>query len=118
MKYLFACLLCILSTSTALAGAGTYKDFTGSYLFANDSFHERGEGPQDTHVYFSFEGEFARDLYNAMKVKPVSDNCDVKGSKTKEINQMQCNLDPDGKSYRCWFGIDIKKQKIVNAVSC
>jgi hypothetical protein len=51
-----------------------------------------------------------------MQVRPILDACGDKETKTEKIGNMQCNFYSYSKSYECWFGVDVKNQKIVNAV--
>ena len=53
-----------------------------------------------------------------MKVTARRDVCGETGALTKRIGSMQCTQSVDPKEYHCWFGIDMKNQRIVSAVIC
>jgi hypothetical protein len=117
MKTAYAFFAAILISSFAVAS--TYNPLSGSYRIAGKDFYDPPENqPQNTHVYFFLEGRSAKDLYQTMKVKPILDVCGAEGIRTKLIGEMQCSFYSDSKSYACWFGIDVKNQKITSAVVC
>lgn len=108
--------LCILS---AWATAGEYKPLKGSYSIGGKTFYDPpAEETKKTHVYFALEGKTARDVYESMDTKAVRDECAGDSSMTKRIEEMQCTRSSGGKEYRCWFGIDLKNQKVVGGVVC
>lgn len=74
--------------------------------------------PQDTHFYLHLEGAAAKTLWEAMRTKPVYDECQDDGSTTKMIGNMQCTESKDKTEYDCYFGIDVQNQKIVAGVTC
>lgn len=76
--------------------------------------------PQDTHYYINLEGESAKDLYKAMRVKPKFDFCTSAMQKRQGgISCIEMDLEENGdKDYECWFGIEINKQKITDGVIC
>jgi hypothetical protein len=99
--------------------AGEYKPLKGDYSIAGKSFYDPpASEPQDTHIYFALEGKSAKDLYDSMKVKAVRDMCTDDGSMSKHVGEMQCTRSKGGKEHQCWFGIDIKSQKVVGGVVC
>ena len=113
-------LLLLVASALALPAIGEeYMPLTGSYAIRGKSFYDPpADEPQDTHIYFELNGKSAQDLYDSMKLKPVRDKCADDGSLTKRNGEMQCTRSADGKDARCWFGVDIKKQKITNGVVC
>lgn len=112
-------LIIVLAVCLATANASEYQPMTGDYMIAGKTFYDPPpHEAKDSHIYFSLEGKAARDLYDSMKVKAVRDQCADDGSMSKRVGEMQCTLSEDGKSYRCWFGIDLKAQRVVNGIIC
>ena len=112
-------LIIVLAVFLTEASAREYQPLTGNYTIAGKTFYDPpSHEAKDTHIYFSLEGKAAGDLYDSMKVKAVRDQCAGDGSMSKRVGEMQCTLSEDGKSYRCWFGIDLKNQRVVNGVVC
>jgi hypothetical protein len=102
-----------------VAEAREYQPLTGSYSIGGKTFYDAPDHePKDTHMYFEFSGSVAKDLFESMKVHPIRDVCTDDGSFTKRIKEMQCTQSADRQEYRCWFGIDVKKQRITNGVVC
>jgi hypothetical protein len=102
-----------------VAGAREYHPLTGSYSIGGKTFYDAPDSePNDTHIYFNLTGPAAKDLFESMKAKPIRDECIDDGSLTKRIKEMQCTQSADRQEHRCWFGIDVKKQRITNGVVC
>ena len=112
----------ILLASLVLAGGAVaveYRKLAGSYSFSGANFYDPPAGEaQDTHIFLEIDGQAAKDLFAKMKVKPLLAECGDPGTQTKRIKDMQCTRSANAKEYRCWFGIDIANQKIVNGVVC
>lgn len=107
----------ILMSSFALAAS--YKQLTGSYRIGGQTYFDPPENePQNTHLYIELTGTSAKDLYEMMAAIPQPDVCDEIGTKTKEVGGMTCTRSANGKDYRCWFGVDVKNQKITGGVMC
>ena len=99
--------------------AGEFKRLTGEYRLAGENFYDPpANEPSDTHIYFELRGATAADLFAKMKVKAQTGVCGDPSHLTKRIDQMQCTRSDGGKVHRCWFGVDIAKQKLVNGVVC
>jgi hypothetical protein len=112
-------LLLIIAFLTTGAFAADYKPLTGEYgLGGKTLFDPPANESRNSHMYFSLAGSAARDLYEAIKAKALRDECANDGSMSKRVGEMQCTLSSDKKEYRCWFGIDVNRQKIVNGVIC
>lgn len=89
---------------------GSYA-LTGSELIDPDpSTH------QNTHLRFSLTGKVAQDLYQAMGVDMVIDECT--GLPSKSVRDMRCYFEKSDDSYMCDFSIDIAKQEIGYGLSC
>jgi hypothetical protein len=117
MKH-FVIILGLILIST-LAVAAAYNQLTGTYSIGGITLYDPPENePQNTHLYIQLTGDAAKDLYQTMKAKAKPDICGDEGSQTKMIGNMQCVHTPNTKTYRCWFGVDVKNQKIVNGVVC
>lgn len=112
-------LLFVLAVVSIGADAGDYKPLTGAYSIAGKTLLDPPTSEaQNTHIYFSLNGKAALDLYDSMKTKAISNACANDGSMLKRVGEMQCTRSDDGKEYQCWFGIDIKNQKVVGGVVC
>lgn len=74
--------------------------------------------PNDSNIYFHLQRDSAKTLWNSMKVKPEYDECLDNGSKTKRIGNMQCTQSGDGKTFDCYFSIDVQKQSIEIGTTC
>jgi hypothetical protein len=117
MKRIFIPLVVVVLCSLALGAQ--HKLLSGTYRLSGQTFYDPPEREaQDTHVYFQLTGASARDLYNTMKVGPIAEVCGDAGAKTKVIGGMQCTRSARGTEYRCWFGLDVANQRIVNGVVC
>jgi hypothetical protein len=104
---------------SSFAVAAVYNQLSGTYRIGGKTFYDPpANEPQNTHLYIQLTGDAAKELYQTMQVKPKPEVCGDEGTLTKVVGNMQCTRDADTKSYRCWFGIDVKNQKIVNGVVC
>lgn len=102
------------------AVAQPLKPLRGEFALHGETIIDPPLGePQDTHMGFYIDGEAAKQLYNAMKVKPVPEACE-KGSGVMEkvVGEMSCLKQPGGKRYSCTFAIDIANQKIKRETAC
>jgi hypothetical protein len=104
---------------SSLAVAAAYNQLTGTYRIGGKTFYDPPENePQNTHLYIQLTGDSAKDLYQTMQVKSKSDVCGDEGTQTKVVGNMQCTRSGGTKTYRCWFGLDVKNQKITSGVVC
>jgi hypothetical protein len=107
----------MLVSSLVLAAA--YNQLSGTYRIGGKTLYDPPENElQNTHLYIQLTGESAKDLYQTMQAKPKPDDCGDEGNLTKKIGNMQCTRSADNKTYQCWFGVDVKNQKITNGVVC
>jgi hypothetical protein len=91
-----------------------------------ESYRVRGETLLDppvsearnSHFCVELNGAAARDLYNSMETPAKPDDCTDPDSRVNIIDAMQSTRYEDGQRHRCWFGIDIRKQRIVRGVIC
>ena len=114
----FAIILGLVLVST-LGMAAVYNQLTGTYRIRGQTLYDPPENePQNTHLYIQLTGDAAKDLYQAMSAKPKPDICGDEGTQTKRIRNIQCSRSADNKIFHCWFGVDIKNQRIVNGVIC
>jgi hypothetical protein len=112
-------LLLVVAVASVGASAADYKPLAGTYALGGKTVYDPpASEPKNTHIYFALEGKAARDLYESMKTQAVRDECANDGSMSKRVAETQCIRADGGKEYRCWFGIDIKTQKVVNGVVC
>lgn len=112
-------IITLLLLASSLVYASAYNQLSGTYRIGGKTLYDPPENePQNTNIYFELSGSAAKDLYQTMAVKPQKEVCGETGTQTKTIGNMQCTLSSGGKEYRCWFGIDVKSQKIVSGVVC
>lgn len=112
-------ILLALAVISIGANAGDYKPLAGAYSISGKTLLDPpANEAQNTHIYFSLKGKAALDLYDSMKAKAIPNACANDGSMLKRVGEMQCVRSDDGKEYQCWFGIDIKNQKVVSGVVC
>lgn len=112
-------LILAIALLSLTAYAAEYKPLVGSYSIAGKTLYDPpANEAHNTHIYFSLDGKAARDLYESMKTKAIPNACTDDGSLSKRAGEMQCTRSKDGKEYQCWFGIDLRTQKIVNGAIC
>jgi hypothetical protein len=108
----FAC----LSPALALAASGSLN---GSYELGGKTLIDPPDGePQDTHLRLFLEGGAARDLFAALDVKAVEDECLADGSMTKSLGGIACTMHADGHTYECSFAVNIKSRTVEGASAC
>jgi hypothetical protein len=101
------------------AHAQKYKALAGSYHLGGKDFYDPpADQPQNTHIYFEITGAAAADLYANLRMKPVSAACGEPGTKTKRAGEIQCTQNTKPRSHRCWFGVNLATQELVNGVVC
>jgi hypothetical protein len=71
---------------------------------------------KSSHYRLQLKGDSAKDLYNAMRIKPVLGDCT--GGLAKNIGEMQCIYFKAGKTYLCNFAINIAEQSIKHGATC
>ena len=116
MKLIAAVITIVISMSATAAG---YQPLQGSYKVGGQTLYDPPESePQDTHFYVDLEGNAARDLYNALKAKPLDRVCGEPGDLTKRSGGVQCTKVKGGEEYHCAFGVELKTQRVVAGVVC
>jgi len=109
--------LTFLLASSTLALAADWKDVTGIYaITAEDYLDPPPEQKENTHFRLQLTGDSAKDLYNAMSVEPIEDECT--GGMAKSIQQMRCLYFESDGTYECHFSINIAGQKIEYGIAC
>jgi hypothetical protein len=99
--------------------AGDYKSLSGKFAMGGKTLYDPPKGePENTHIYFVLTGVAAKDLFKSMDVRAVRDLCIGDGSLTKRLKELQCTRGADGKGHTCWFGVDIKNQRITDGTVC
>ena len=112
-----AAMLALLMIHPAIAA--DRNALSGTYRVGGETFYDPpASEAQNTHLYIELTGTAARDLYNAMDAPARPDECTGPKSLVKVIDAMQCTRYDGGPRHRCWFGIDVRKQKIVRGVVC
>lgn len=76
------------------------------------------EEARDTHLYMELTGAAARALYARMQTRPLEDPCGDPGDTLKTMGHIQCARAARGRDYRCWMGIDLDGQRVVNGRVC
>jgi hypothetical protein len=109
--------LTLLLASSTFLFASDWKDVTGIYAITPEDYLDPPptQAP-DTHFRLQLTGDSARDLYNAMSVEPIEDECT--GGMAKSIQQMKCLYFAGEDSYECHFSINIAEQKIEYGIAC
>ena len=109
--------LTLLLASSTLSYAEDWKDVTGIYaITAEDYLDPPPEQKENTHFRLQLTGDSAKDLYNAMSVEPIEDECT--GGMAKSIQQMKCLYFASDNTYECHFSINIAEQKIEYGIAC
>lgn len=94
-----------------------WSQIEGSYaLTGSELIDPNPSAPQNTHLRFSLKGKTAQDLYQAMDVDTVIDECS--GLPSRSVKDMRCYFEKSDNSYLCDFSIDIAKQEIGYGLSC
>ena len=73
---------------------------------------------KDTHFRVFLTGPAAQDLYQAMKVRAVEDECLRDGSVTKFLGGTACTKLAKGGAYECSLSINVKAQRVESAYAC
>ena len=95
------------------------KKLTGTYMLAGkEAIDPPPDQPKDTHLQLFLDGDAARDLYQAMKVKALPDECIGHGARSKFEGGIACTMHEGGKQYECSLAIDIKNQKLDAIYAC
>jgi hypothetical protein len=113
-------LLVLAAAFTAPASSqDPYKALTGTYAIAGKEAIDPPPGQaQDTHLQLYLTGSAARDLYRAMKAKPMPDECLGHNARTKFLGGIACTMRAGGKDYECSLAIDIQGQKLDAIYAC
>lgn len=94
-----------------------WSQIEGSYVLTGSELIDPDPSKtQNTHLRFSLTGQVARDLYQAMDIDVVIDECT--GLPSKSVKDMRCYFEKSDNSYMCDFSIDIAKQEIGYGLSC
>lgn len=113
-----ACLLALVLTGLPVTPVAAEGALAGHYRLGGATLYDPPQGePADTHMYFELNGDAARALYDALKLAAQPDPCGDGGS-VKTHDGLQCVRDAGGQEHRCWFGIDLRRPRIVNGVVC
>jgi hypothetical protein len=111
---------CLLLAAIAIPAASQEpKPLTGTYAIAGkEAVDPPPDQANDTHLQLFLSGNAARDLYKAMKVKAVPDECIGQGAQSKFEGGIACTMHAGGKEYECSLAIDIKNQKLDPVYAC
>jgi hypothetical protein len=113
MKYCVALLLFL----SPMIQAAEWKEISGMYAVTPENYLDPSEKEmKDSHYRFRLMGRSAKDLYEAMKIKPAPDECT--GGVAKTQGEMRCIFYEKEKLYECNFSINIGEQKIEYGVAC
>jgi hypothetical protein len=118
-RILVAIAAALLCCAAASDDATPERPLQGDYYFGGATLVDAPpDEPQDTHLRMHLTGTAAKDLWQAMRVDAIHDECRDDGSRVKQIGGTQCELDADGRTYECWFALDIARQQVVDAITC
>lgn len=97
----------------------TEAPLRGTYFLAGKTLVDPPPGEaRDSHLYLELTGAAARSLYARMKTRPIEDPCGDPGDTLKAQGAIQCARAARGRDYRCWLGIDLDGQRVVNGRVC
>ena len=109
----------LLPWQASVAEPLTEAPLRGSYFWAGKTLVDPPpEERRDSHLYLELTGGAARDLYARLKARPMADPCGEAGETLKAQGAIQCSRDARGRSYRCWLGIELAGQRVVNGRVC
>ena len=112
---------CALLAAIAIPAASqdAPRQLTGTYAIAGKEAIDPPPGqPTDTHLQLYLDGAAAKDLYHAMKARPVPDECIGNGARSKFQGGIACTMHGGGKAYECSLAIDIASQKLDPVYAC
>lgn len=113
-----AAVLALTALSAALpAHAADWKPLQGSYAITPENYLDPSDAERkDSHLRFQLTGRSARDLFAAMKVAPIKDDCT--GGMAKRVGEMKCVQFKEPGRVECSFSIDVMARKIGHGVAC
>ncbi len=107
----------LLITLSSIAFSADWNKINGLYAVTPENYLDSPKNElKDTHYRFQLTGKSAKNLYAAIKVTPVKDECT--NAQAKNIGNMQCLYFKESSSYECHFSINIAEQKIEYGVAC
>ena len=107
----------LLAAALGAADAASWRDLDGSYaITAPDMLAPGPDAPPDSHFRLQLRGLTARDLYNAMQVAPVTDECT--GGRLKAAEDLRCVFFEDSGRYQCDFSIDLRDGSLDLGLPC
>ena len=112
---------CLLLAAIALPDSSqdAEKTLSGTYEFAGkEAIDPPPDQPRDTHLQLFLAGNAAKDLYDALKVKAVPDECIGGDAKSKFQGAIACTMHAGGKEYECSFAVDLNNQKLDSVYAC
>jgi len=111
-------ILTVFLSIALYARAGEPKRLTGTYTLTPGSITDPNANEKpDTHIRFYITGKAAADLYRSLPGKPKRDECFDDGTQTKAQGDFLCAKSPKG-THECWFGVDIRSQKLSPGFVC
>lgn len=123
MKSIIISSLIAILIFPALSRAEKYKniqDLTGKIGVTGKSLVDAPPGePRDTHLQVYLTDKSAKLLYDGMKVEPEAERCEGDPDvMSKYIGEMVCQHSVKLDTYECFFGVNIKEQKIEGGWMC
>ena len=108
-----ACLGAALFLALALPASSQDRPIAGTYTIGGESLSDPPPGEaKNTHLRLYLTGAAARDLYKALKTKPMADECTGPNAQTKLDRGISCTMQAGGKEFECSLGIDLRTQKL------
>ncbi len=99
------------------AHAADWKPLQGSFAITPENYLDPSDAERkDSHLRFQLTGRSARDLFAAMKVATIKDECT--GGMAKRVGEMKCVQFKKPNRVECSFSIDLMAQKIGYGVAC
>ncbi len=110
-------LFIVTCVTTLPVQAADWQDIEGIYSVTTGHYQRDESGAVElTHYRLQLKGQSARDLYQAMAVEAVQDECT--GGMAKNLQDMQCIHYLQGDTYECHFSINLTTVEIEFGVSC
>jgi len=101
--------LTLLFFSSLVFAGSPYKKLSGSYHIGSAPIHDsKKKLPQNTHLYLSFRGKPAQEMYGHIGSEAQYSECGV-NHYYKNTSNLQCSYYPSTNEYTWNFSINIKE---------
>lgn len=119
MKHSHTLTVAILSLVVGTVTFAADHSLSGQYQIGGKTLIDPSDTEaKDTHFHVFLTDSAAQDLYQAMKIRPVKDECLRDGSVTKFLGGTACTRHAKSGAYECSLAINIKTQRVESAYTC